>query len=438
MIAPRPALEALRRVKLRTDARWRPPRLPRRARSARPLDIAIVGAGVAGLATAHLLRNAGHRAHVLEAQHRPGGRIRTLRAFDEGLWAEAGAFRIADEHLFTRRWVHDFGLHLEPVYPAHGHLIGEHEAGPVLTEDARWISAHRFHHLLTGHTCAQRTAEGRGRRLVHEALKKPAWSRIAGGMDRLPRAMAEALGPASLRYCAPVHAVDQRGEGVRIMYTLAGRERADQFDRVVMAAPLPTLAGIRFTPGLGALKRDAAETVTNAEAFRFVYQLRDRGWLPAGACGYGVTQEGTELWQPSFGHRGERSLLVLAAQGHAAAQFTDQAADERAHRAKRRAQAMFPEIVGRIEREAQVCWREDLWARGAQSRVDQADIDRTALGAAEGRVHFAGEFTANNWIDGALRSAHRVAAEIEPAIACARDSAPFHVAIPGPQSKSAP
>jgi len=46
---------------------------------ARPRKVVIVGAGVAGLVAAYELLQAGHEPLILEAQHRLGGRILTLR-----------------------------------------------------------------------------------------------------------------------------------------------------------------------------------------------------------------------------------------------------------------------------------------------------------------------------------------------------------------------
>ena len=49
---------------------------------------------------------------------RPGGRVRTLRApFADGLYAEAGAARIPDNHAWTLAYVETFGLPLTPFYP---------------------------------------------------------------------------------------------------------------------------------------------------------------------------------------------------------------------------------------------------------------------------------------------------------------------------------
>ncbi len=61
--------------------------------------VIVVGAGLAGLAAALELTQAGHEVTVFEARLRPGGRVRTLReAFSDGLYAEAGARIFSDSY----------------------------------------------------------------------------------------------------------------------------------------------------------------------------------------------------------------------------------------------------------------------------------------------------------------------------------------------------
>ena len=68
-------------------------------------------AGSPALSPRSSLRRQGHEPLVLEAQHRVGGRVYTLRDFAPGLYAEAGAMRIPR--------VHDLTLALlRPVRPA--------------------------------------------------------------------------------------------------------------------------------------------------------------------------------------------------------------------------------------------------------------------------------------------------------------------------------
>ena len=78
----------------------------------------MIGAGLAGLAAAHELLLAGHQVTVLEARHRPGGRVHTLREpFSDDLYAEAGASYIPDNHDIVLRYVRLFDL---PLVPATG------------------------------------------------------------------------------------------------------------------------------------------------------------------------------------------------------------------------------------------------------------------------------------------------------------------------------
>lgn len=78
----------------------------------RPLEVVIVGAGLAGLVAAYELQRRGHHAVILEADPTHiGGRVRTLR-FEDGLYGEAGAMRIPQTHEITRQYIQEFRLPL--------------------------------------------------------------------------------------------------------------------------------------------------------------------------------------------------------------------------------------------------------------------------------------------------------------------------------------
>ncbi|MGG4439297.1 flavin monoamine oxidase family protein [Brevibacillus fortis] len=80
-----------------------------------PLNIIIVGAGMAGLVSASLLKAAGHNVTILEAADLIGGRVFTLRSpFTHGHYLEAGAMRIPHTHDLTLAYVTKFGLPLQP------------------------------------------------------------------------------------------------------------------------------------------------------------------------------------------------------------------------------------------------------------------------------------------------------------------------------------
>ena len=104
--------------------------------------VVVVGAGLAGLAAALDLVEAGIDVLVIEQADRPGGRIKTIRdAFDDGAWVDAGGQTSGPGYANFFYYATKMGLELEPqtvFQPGSDtllHLDGQLISGKALRED---------------------------------------------------------------------------------------------------------------------------------------------------------------------------------------------------------------------------------------------------------------------------------------------------------------
>src|SRR5215204_2715764 len=163
--------------------------------------VIIIGAGLSGLVSGYELRKLNFDVTILEAQSRPGGRVLTLRTFNEpGLFAEAGAARIPHDHDLTLKYAREFGLPLEPFYPTGGKFM-RLRGGRV--EQVGWDKFEDAVYVMN--------------------LDKPEnWQKIKGGNDQLPRAFASKLG-TSIQYDSPVVSIRNGPSEVTVTFKEKGK-----------------------------------------------------------------------------------------------------------------------------------------------------------------------------------------------------------------------
>lgn len=92
-------------------------------RKGKKKNILIVGAGMAGMVAASILKESGHNVTIAEANTRIGGRVKTFRNSkekkyweDSTLYAEAGAMRLPDFHFMLMEYCKQLDIPLEPFY----------------------------------------------------------------------------------------------------------------------------------------------------------------------------------------------------------------------------------------------------------------------------------------------------------------------------------
>jgi monoamine oxidase len=317
--------------------------------------VVVLGGGLAGLASAWNLMIRGYDVIVLEAQDRPGGRVKTLREpFHHGGYAEAGAVRIPDNHRWTMKYIRllglesklaayddDAGAHLwylegkrfttpKGEWPLNGlsdrektdpfgqvgaywaegfEAIGDPAHPDFPGESALALDAFALPDYFKAHGASDAwvrlilAAEGDARRLsalavtmVERSLMNARFKTygLVGGNDQLPKALAAALG-ARVKYGTAIVRLAPRDRGVTVTVRDASGQHDITADRCVCALPFPVLRGIEITPPFSEPKMEAIRGYDLVPCARVSFQTRTRFWRedPLGALG-GLNMIGTD------------------------------------------------------------------------------------------------------------------------------------------------
>lgn len=358
--------------------------------------VLILGAGMAGLVAAYELSKSGHDVAVLEARTRPGGRVHTLREpFSDGLFAEAGAARIPDNHDLTLKYVQEFELPLEPFYPSRLNAV-------------RFDRGRREEVPIDGFTDAM--TQNYGGELGGNPER---WRKIVGGTDMLPKAFAQRLGE-KIHYGSPVVRIEQDARQARVVFLNAGKQQALTADRVLCTIPFSVLRNIEL-PALSERKRDVIKSTHYDAVSRVYLQTRNRFFEAKGFNGFAFTSSAVEIWQPTWNQPGPRGILMTYARPGEAEKITKLKENDRVATTLNQLDGIFAGLRENFERGATKCWMDDEWSRGAWAFVGLSNFF-TAV-SPDDRIHFAGEHLSawSSWMQGALSSGLRAVKEIDEA-----------------------
>jgi monoamine oxidase len=441
------------------------------------VDVAIAGAGFAGLAAAAALRAAGASVVVLEARDRVGGRVwaRELGGarFDlGGQWLGPGQHRLAA--LAKRLGVATFPTYctgqkilddggptsryrgtipsLNPLELAELHLALRRidrmtervsPADPLASDDAE---------LLDSRSVAEHARRLRSRRVrasletaigsifgVAPAEMSLLWflaylraggglmklceitdgaqeTRFVGGAGGLIEKWAAELGVVRVR--APVrriaHGPASSPDGEVTVTTDRGRVVAR---RAIVAVPPPVAAHIELDP-MGPARRDQlVQRQAMGAIVKLVMTYERPFWRERGLSGEVVSLRPSPIAVVFDNCTETQPALLAFVQAGAARQWTG---DHGA--ALDRLAGWFGPEARRPTAIAAVDWSAEPWSRGCPTGVASPGAltsTRTTLREPVGRVHFAGTETATEWtgyIEGALQSGERAAREVIAAL----------------------
>lgn len=104
------------------------------------VDVAVLGAGLAGLSAARDLKRSGAEVIVLEARDRPGGRVEAV-TLPDGRVVQAGGEVFGSGHWAYGELVDELGLTVEPSYVADpGEISWGLADGVYVGDDLPWMS----------------------------------------------------------------------------------------------------------------------------------------------------------------------------------------------------------------------------------------------------------------------------------------------------------
>jgi monoamine oxidase len=442
-------------------------------------DIAIVGAGVAGLAAMRVLEERGLRTCVLEARDRIGGRVHTVRDPRLPHPIELGAEFVHGSAPELLNIIHDarliaYAIEGDRWRARSGRLTRLHDFWKRLHSVMRHLDAHKadrsFAEFLDDGPGGSRAADARAlarafvegfhaadaRRISVRALAdggspsedpdEQRQMRIVDGYDRVPEWLASGFAHRIMTK-AVVERIDWTDGDVELSVrqgnaqstmTIAARATIITVPLGVLLAPAGEAGAIAFSPELPIIDR-VRNRLTMGSVVRVIVLFRERWWTKRlRAAPSGASLESMSFLHGDSGdvpvwwslHPVQAPVMIGWAGGPAAERLSGRASSEIHDRALAALAANLGVTPRRVAAQVEACWthdwQHDPFSRGAYSYalVDGADAPRHLARPIMLTLWFAGEAAdpegRNGTVHGAIGSGQRAALSVTQALARGR------------------
>ncbi len=346
-----------------------------RGRAASQPRVVVVGAGFAGLTAAYRIQQLrGWQVAVYEAQHRVGGRARTIRTLARGQYTEAGPSGISSNEDVIQGLLRELGLW--PMVDTWLRYPGGHErywfqgrfwtwaelkVGIAQIHNRGWKAWRAIgHHIPTfdDNNAAARTYDAMSvadfldtetdygtstpagayvandlgveyggsadlASSIHQILEEGTIWRgggyderyaVPGGNDTLATALKRHLQPGSLHLGHQLVALRQRADGKVVLTfdTGGGATSAVVADKAILTLPVTTLRDVDCSAaGFGAATRRWIAQEALGNTTKFNFQFHGQPWKLSSSTGDAVSDLVTQaVWQASYLAR-DPSVLVF-------------------------------------------------------------------------------------------------------------------------------
>ena len=421
-------------------------------------EVAIVGAGIAGLTAAWRLRQQGVRVRVYEAQNRIGGRMFSLaNFFPDGQVVELGGELIDTSHVRLRALAAELGLPLDDLLEGDadrdtwyfdGRAIGEEEilrafvpvaaaierdlaaAGdgdydyrdqnPAFREldsisIAQWFDRNGVDGWLRklldvayttemGLECGEQSAlnlltfigtDADAFKVFGESDER---SHVRGGNDRVPKTLAARMDDA-IETGHALEAVRSDGDGFVLAFRSGTATREVRAKQVVLALPFTLLRKVRIDVDMPEAKRRAIAELGYGTNAKLMIGFDRRPWRDHGANGASMSDLAFQTtWETSRKQPGSAGILTNFTGGKHGVELGVGSAADQAARAVTDLERLFPGVAAARggAREVRMHWPTHPWMQGSYAcfQPGQWSALRGAIGESVGGLHFAGEHCA--------------------------------------------
>lgn len=435
------------------------------------MRVVVVGAGLAGLRATEVLQAAGCDVTLIEGGHRPGGRVRSVRApFTAGQVAESGAEwidsihvrllekldrfgleRLGDGEQWTtiRRWIHRHGELLGPeqvraVEPGMYDELDEFDriveaAAQGITDPSRpWLHADaavldaqsladvavqaqlgELSQLLRSRDSQGEFAEEPSRvsllfvaqqrayHALHSAGMTVKSHRVGGGFSAVAQGMAAPLADV-LTFGEHLVGIEQDADGV----VVSTDRRTLRGDHLVVTCSLVPLRKVAFHTAPPAALRAAIDELGYGTVTKTAVQWPKRAWPQGYATTSGKAQR---VYEPTIDQPGEPGVLMAYCGGDGGREWARLSETDRIALAAREMSAMHHLTDAPLDGFSRA-WSNESRFGGSYAvyQPGQVTAHWQVLREPWGRVHLAGEHVADctGYMEGALESGENVAARI--------------------------